>query len=1161
MTKTCFSIVLSILVVFGSGLCQSLQAQNEEQEVFLQFRHQSDVNTYISSYFANDEFYLSVHDLFTSLQIDVNTDQGNLVLQGNYLGKERYIIDFNNHKASFGGREHILSADDFIISELGYYLKPGVFERLLELEFIIDFNNLSVRLETDETMPVTSQRERERRRERLSRTQNELSRTFEPLEFGRNPSLFNGGFLDYNLTANVSQSGNTQFLYNTNIGTEVLGGDFQGAVFGSYSQTSSTLRSSGLRWRYGIRDSPWISTITAGQSTSGGQTPVAYTGIKLTNEPIEPRYLYGETAFTGSAPPNSEVELYRNNTLVDFAETDESGSYRFVVPLTYGSSQYNVRIYSSGGQMIQRDVRLQIPYHFLPPGEVTYNLNTGRLDNPLSGSTERGLMSKADLTAGITSWLTASGGVEYFEDFHDKLPAFHGTLSSRFFTNYLISLETANAFYRVNASVIYPSSASLNLDYIYYNQEGGIYNPGRNHSSIRANLFTPFEIGSFPLFFRWSFTNDQRDDGSVFRYRADLNTRIGKANIRIGYRDTQLGSLSFTTTPVSRINLSSGYNFSRGRGTPAMLRGLFLRAQMNFIPSLSEIEDAELQISRNIFGRGRFHLSAGHNFIGGFNLFRFSLTFDFNRVRSSSSVRTSRSSSGITQSIRGSAGFDSNNKKMLLSNRQQSGRAGVAVRLYMDQNNNGVYDQEDELIPENAIRLGRAGGNTFSKEGVTYISQLQPYRRYNMSVNKSALNNPLLVPDLQNFSIVTDPNQYKQIEIPFYMTGVADGMINRIVDGEKKGLGGIRLFLNQVNLPDGSESYSEEIRTFSDGSFYAYELPPGNYQVQVDSSQLDFLNVHSEPDKLEFTIRSLANGDFAEGLEINLVAKEVPSTNSDPESLSEVTGVLQAPSDQDGVSSQFNIPVDTIITDCRFSVQTGSFSTMANALRASDEFNNSTGFEFEIYPHDERNLYNVRTVSTASFARAVEQAGFIQNRITDDTVNILNLCSDAKTAGEPLLYHIQLASFSSEVNARRFQEELINNFDSEVYIIVETENIFRIKMGPYYNLAALLEAFTRITEQGISDDAFVTYTPEYDWNQRLEFTMQAGLFSDDEQAGLYSTKLRSEHEISTLLVQVDNLIRVMIENIYETWNDIIQDYHELADNPANQKPIIYIKEK
>jgi hypothetical protein len=51
------------------------------------------------------------------------------------------------------------------------------------------------------------------------------------------------------------------------------------------------------------------------------------------------------------------------------------------------------------------------------------------------------------------------------------------------------------------------------------------------------------------------------------------------------------------------------------------------------------------------------------------------------------------------------------------------------------------------------------------------------------------------------------------------------------------------------------------------------DLPPGQYTIEVDPSQLDFLNV-KQLEKLEFELKARAEGDYIEGLEIILVPKE-----------------------------------------------------------------------------------------------------------------------------------------------------------------------------------------------------------------------------------------------------------------------------------------------
>ncbi|MCC5913646.1 MAG: SPOR domain-containing protein [Balneolaceae bacterium] len=1007
--------------------------------MFLHFRHQGVVNTYISSVYANDRFYLSVNDLFDALSIDIDTDTGALTISGNYIGQGNYFFNLDRGLAGFRDVELTLTADDYIISDFGYYLLPEIFYELFEMEFIIDFGNLSVSLVAPDTMPVVAQRERERRRERTMRTQRELRREFYPLRYDRNQQVFNGGFIDYNVSANMSQNSES-LLYSTSIGSELFGGDLQGTIFGSYSETSSSLRSSGLRWRYGVRDNDWISSVVAGQTSVQGLVAAAYTGVRVTNEPIEPRYLYGETAFTGTVEPNSEVELYRNNTLVDFAEADETGFYRFTVPITYGASNYSIRTFSPTGEVSERDARLQIPFNFLPPGEVNYTLNAGRLDNPIAGSTERGLLTNADVSVGLSNRFTATGGVEYFEDFHDGLPTFKTGISTRLFTNYLVSFQAASeAFYRVSGSVIYPNNASINLDYTYFNAESGIYNPSRNLSSIRANVFTPFEIGSLPLFLRWTVTNEQRIQSDITRYRVDLNTRIGRANFRLGYRDSQLGRLSFQSTPVARVNSAVTYNLTRSRDLPRMLRGLFLRGQTNFIPSQSRFEDAELQISRNISQRGRFQVAGGRNFTGDFNLFRFSLTYDFSRARSTSTVRTTRTATTFTQSVRGSVGYDSNHNRTILTNREQVGRSGVAVRMFVDNNNSGTFDEGDELIPGSAVRIDRAGGNQFSRNGISYISQLQPYRQYNMTVNNSAINNPLLVAESEQFSIITDPNQYKLIEIPFYMSGIIDGMVYRTDEaGNRNGVGGLRLFLRQVNVPEGMEPINEELRTFSDGSFYGYEIPPGDYTLTVDPSQLSFLDARSEPEILEFTVDALAEGDFVDNLEINLFPADAPESVRPDDPI--ISGYLAGPGGHELFRS--------IPEECRFIIYPGSFLSFNSALQASGELDDLYPGGLELGFNAGNSLYWLRSAETYSASGLPQMISDYMDQFSDP-VGFLNSCADRSFDEGADNIYLQIGTFENRNQALFVLEQFEDVEPASKIYTDQSDQIYRLLRGPY----------------------------------------------------------------------------------------------------------------
>ena len=865
--KSSISIITIIVLCFGISE-KNLQAQDnnsDEFEVYLDFRHRGVINSVVISYYKNDEFYLPVSELFSLFNID-HTVNG-LSIDG-YFGTERipYQINLQSNKISFDETTIILNANDYLIKEIDSYLRA---DEAFGLNFTIDFNNLTLNLETDRELPAVQQAIRQQRRQLADA--NRFQQEQYDLRYGRQRPFLDGGFLDYNLSANVSSVQNV-YNFNSNIGLQLYGGDVQGVVFGSYSQDYSNFATDNLRWSYRYRDQSWLTNLTIGQTTTDGFARNTYTGIRLSNEPIEPRRLFDEYVVQGETIPQSEVELYMNNALVDFQQADELGNYRFLTPITYGSSQLDLKIYGPTGQIIERSNRIQVPFTFQPEGVFNYSLNAGRLDNPIFGETSQDFTAQGNGAYGITDWLTAKAGVEYYQGYHDALPTFTTSFSSRIASNYILTLEAASeAYYRGLLSVIYPNSASINFDYTDFNSGFSIYNPSNDDKRFVASVFYPFNFWGLPFNVRASTFSRIRPTTNNTTVRFDANSRIGKLNIRLGYSDRFVGDIDlFNPSNTAYVESSATYNISRNRNLPSYLRGVFLRTQMRYQPTLNQLESTEFLISQNVFDQGRFQLSLGRNFTGEYNTVRFSLVIDFNKARSSSTFSNIRGSNNFSQNVRGSIGYDSNYNNFIFTSRDQVGRSGTAVQLFVDNNSDGTFNEGDDRIEGNAVRVQRSGATSTTKNGVLYYTQMQPYFYYNMEINKANIKNPMLVPEFEKFGLISDPNRFKKVEIPFYMSGVMEGIVERqLANGKKTGVAGLRVLVRQK---DGD--YNKELRSFSDGSFYEYEIPPGEYVLEVDSTQLNILESKSLPAKIEFEVEAIPEGDFIEGLQFLLVPKD-----------------------------------------------------------------------------------------------------------------------------------------------------------------------------------------------------------------------------------------------------------------------------------------------
>jgi hypothetical protein len=858
-------LLAGLPVIFPISKSQGMTAD----EVMLSFRYQGVGNVYVTGLYDEHTMYLPVMELFNLLQIHYENSPGDFSLSGNFLNPDNpFRIHFSQYQVKLDRQVYSYAIDEFRIGEFDFFLSPKVFEEVFGLVFTVNLNALSLSLETIHTLPVEERMEREKSRERMEAR--EVSRVYYPLEYGRNRRVMGMGFADYNISGNYSGD-NPSMNYTVTGGMELMGGDLQGNLLGSYNNNEHMLRSSNLRWRYVVRDNPWFSAFSAGQLVTSGLQTRQILGASVTNNPVEPRRIFESYVIEGTTEPDSEVELYLNNRLIDFRRADELGYYRFEFPLTYGTSRFAITIYTPTGEVQTIDRQLQIPFTFLPRGEIAYNIQGGLIQTGLSDGFTGQQVLHGDMAVGVTRWLTAKVGTEYLERETEGMPFIYGTLSARVFQEYLVNLDFApEAFYRATASVIYPSSRNINVSYAHFLGQS-FYNPRGAEEEIIATIYSPFNLFGANIGLRFGGEHTIYSGSSITRYRGDLNFRVNRLNFRFSYRDLLYISGEDRSFGQGQASSSVTYTFQRAPGVPVFVRGMFLRGSVNYNTFYNHIEQVNLQLSRSIRQSGRLIIGAGYDLISQEPFAQLGFTMDLNMLRSSTNVDYRNNAYGVRQSLRGSVGLDHRPERIVLDNRDQVGRAGASVILFVDNNNSGTYDEGDEIIPHNAIRLDRAAKTSLGPDGILRISQLQSYFRYNLEVNRNALPNPTLVPGIEQFSFVTDPNQYKRIEIAFYRTGIIDGTVYLEREAVLQPQGGVRLILTGQDRDIG-----ETIRSFTDGGYYAMDLPPGRYTIEVDPSQLAFLNAYQKDGPLNFEIQALSEGDFVENLDIYILPGEAP---------------------------------------------------------------------------------------------------------------------------------------------------------------------------------------------------------------------------------------------------------------------------------------------
>jgi hypothetical protein len=871
--KFIFMCIILLMAVKSSPV---FAQQEPDGEVLLNFNYPAVGNVYLNAVFFGDIAYLPLGEVLSMLYIPSERTPSGKGLKGSYPTKnDTWSIDPVNLQLTIKGKAEGLEADKFYLGEMDLFLHPEYFKRIFGLSFTVNTYALSLSMQSDHTLPVEERQKRESIRKQLQQRNNQGS-TAAPLLYDRERKVLSPGLLDYNINY-INTDAGSNLGFNLNAGMELLGGDFQGAFIGNINNGSLLNNFSGLRWRYVLpggmapERNVGLASITAGQvSTTSFSNAANLVGVSLTNNPVIPRMDLDVFVIDGVTVPDSEIELLIGGQLVDFTRADEVGYYRFNAPVSYGTVRLSTRIYTPQGEVIVQEKQIQVPFTFLPKGFVGYNFQAGL---PQFGIDSLGssLVTHADISYGVSNALTIRAGADQGQIFGDR--SFYPVmgLSARIFQQYLLNVDALpDRYYRATGSVFYADNTSINAQYTAYSPNS-LFNFRGELRDANLNVFYPFKIAKKFSGFRATGERIWFDNGrSANNYQFDFNTQVSRVIVRMNYRGGVRGLVSNPEFPGQNqfgvLTSALTYTLPRSPSIPVYVRGLFLRGQLRYSTILDQTESVSFLLSQTLFKNGRFTMGYDREVARKFGQFQLGFLYDFNALRTSTQFTKRSQGYALQQGLSGSMAYDPSGGGLIPSNRDQLTRSGVAVRLFVDTNENGQYDEGEEIIPAKAIRLDRSANMLMGTDGILRITQLQSYWKYRMDIDIAALPNPNLAPKIKSLSFIAEPNRFRQIDVPLYQTGIIDGMVLFEKNGEQFGQGGLRLEL----LREGEEEPVEIIRTFSDGGFYAFGLLPGRYGLRVDAKQLEFMQVTSNPAVYEFEIKALADGDYLEGLELVL---------------------------------------------------------------------------------------------------------------------------------------------------------------------------------------------------------------------------------------------------------------------------------------------------
>jgi hypothetical protein len=817
-----------------AGRTQTISPDYEE--IVITFEVQRLIKTDMFVRYVGESIYLPFLETFGHLGISARADMQKELVYG-FFGEtdKRYELDLRRMTVRTFMGEFALAQADFSASDHELYLRLDRFAEFFGLALTFDFSQLRVYMKLDTELPAYQKLQRKLARDRLHQDEAAL-RDVRYLPLRR--ELFNGGVADWTLSANPL--GRDQY-YDLTVGSQLLGGDLM--LAGSGNTINGIDRDQlSYRWHYYIQENPYVSQVDLGELFTVGPLARTIEGVMLTNRPQVQRNFFQTIRLEGAPGPGWEVELYVDNRLTDFTETDQAGEYTFNLDIVYGSSLITIKLYGPNGEIRTEEQYIRIPYTLIPRGTIEYTIAAGKSTN----NRERGTFGQATGYYGLLENLTlgVSGDLPVVkEDSSQALVATDLTFQpmGNLAVNTSVSPRNEMAL-SVNYSK--PSVISLSASATRYFE-----NPIRNLLEREYSL-------------NFSVTAPLRVKGKYFglRYNVlyEVQPIVKITNMTYGW------SASLTQFQVNYLGRYKISQYATRRTTDLesqfiasirMVRWIQPQLRVDYDHSENSLKRYGLYLSKRFLRTGQATLSLEHLALTNSNQISLALNFFTDFVDVSSRVTRAHDNINWSQIQRGSVRYNEPTGSVQFRRRSGVGYGSAVVRPFLDANYNGHYDSGEEFLPGLRARLKGASGNRSRQDRSFSYDNLRAYDEYLVQIDPYSLDNPLLKPTHENYKVTVPPNMVTEIQVPIVTAAEVTGRVERETELGTAGIGGVRVVLYNI-----SRETVTEITTFNDGEFYYLGLLPGTYRAYIDPGQLERYNYTADPPSHEFTVEPIAGG-------------------------------------------------------------------------------------------------------------------------------------------------------------------------------------------------------------------------------------------------------------------------------------------------------------
>jgi hypothetical protein len=789
----------------------------------------------ITAYQAGGDVLLPLGEVSRLLTIAIRTQAADGRASGYILDEQRgFSLDLAKREVTADNRREALDPAQVKVHPDDIYVASRLLARWLPASFDVDLPSLTLRVHPREKLPLQA------RFERGNNSRRDAARgRYAAPDFPRLPTpyrLLDAPFVDQTLGIDVRRADREN--RNSAAYTAYLTADLLGLEAQLYLNRNWPGRATDLRWSLGRNDPDagllgplHARTAMAGSVAAPGVANIALSnapgnGATLGNRPLNQPNSFDRHSLQGALPPGWDVELYFNEALVAFQQARPDGRYSFDdLPLVYGANEFRLVFHGPLGQLRIERQSFLLEQSMLAPGQLVYSL-TGQRDGQ---GRERAV---AQFDWGLDKRLNATAALVRLPlGAHERRYASVGLRG--YLQSFILSADLARSGQGGTLAQAAVKTGLLGLSL------------GASHAEARGFTSELYPPAGDPVRAR----DELSIDGMLpapgwLHFPVSLQAR--RDRLESGAQNVEL---------LGRV---STYQF--GTAVSNTVRWQALRG--------AKAADGVLQASRRVAGigvSGQLQYAIEPHFAGralavsidkavadayllnlgvmrGFAERDYRLSAAINKSLGSfglgvNGYYSSRGDYGAGVQLFVAMGREPRGARWITDAQPMAANGAASVRVFLDKNQNGVWDDGDEALAGAGFTIN--GGGSLARsgaDGIAYLNRLPARQHVDIGFDVTTLDDPQLAALQKGYRIAPRAGKVSQLDFAVSVTGEIDGTTYLMAGGGRRAIGDLEL-----ELLDSRQRVVATARSASDGYFIVPGVLPGTYTLRAAPAQLQRL--------------------------------------------------------------------------------------------------------------------------------------------------------------------------------------------------------------------------------------------------------------------------------------------------------------------------------